>query len=190
MSRVLSALFCALLAAGCSDAPLGPGTSAGSSDEPGVIADGPSATGPLFLIGDSPLISLLLDPSTGQHTLRVEVEVTRGLVEVKLEDKFKIRTTVVLTADGNPFPDGTVGPQKDALVAVKDDGVRGGGTVALQPCVDIPSELWTKLVSADVESATVEATATVELVMLDGAGKEHVLDEVTQTAGIDPKGDG
>ena len=115
--------------------------------------DAPEATPPLFLLGGSPLI-ILLDPTEG--AVEVEVAVTRGLVEVKLEDKFKVRMTVAFTVDGTP--EGTVGPQDFSLVGVKDDGVRGGGTVALQPCVDIPSDLWSKLVSADEAGATVEAT--------------------------------
>ncbi len=63
-----------------------------------------------------------------------------------------------------------------AGVEHEDDGVRQGGTVAIGACIDIPAPLWAALVAAVGAGGTVEAKATVELVMTDGAGVEHVLD--------------
>ena len=202
MSRVLSALFCALLAAGCSDAPLGPATSAGSSDEPAVIADGPSATGPLFLLGGSPLI--ILDPTTKE--LNVTVEVTRGLTQAGTDDRFFLRSSAEFSKPGGTVA--VVDPKDDGITAGKDGDVRGGGKVAIGACIEIPTEdgtcdgnvctksTWEKLVEAD-DSAKLDGsgrnpdvTVTVQLILIDGAGNEHVLDEASRTAAIDPKDSG
>ena len=149
-----------LLVGGCGD---------GSTDD-GVA---PAAES---LIGQSPLI-LLLDPSI--PGVEVMAGVTRGLTQVRVEDKFKVRMAVEFKGLG------TVGPLDADLAGVKDDGVRGGGEVAITVCIQIPAPLWDALVSA----GTVEAKATVELVMRDGAGKEHVLDSKEATTTVDA-GDG
>ena len=155
MYRPLRAVVPALLlftVAACTDAPLG------------ITDDTLSAPPPEFLIGNSPLITL----DKTKPAVEVTVEVTRGLTQVRIEDKFKIRTTVEFTG----FDNSTLVPLDISLVGVKDDGVRQGGTVAVTGCIDIPAPLWDALVAAGL----VEAKATVELVMTDGAGKEHVLD--------------
>ena len=162
------ALVAAVLAVGCTDAPLG--TS---------VDDSLNAPAPEFLIGQSPLIVLIQDPNE-PPAVEVTAQVNKGIVNVKDEDKFKTRTTVTFTVNGTA--EGTVGPQDFALIGVKDDGVRGGGEVAIIMCMDIPIDLWTKLLAADAQGATIEARATVELVMKDGAGKEHILDE--ESAGV------
>ena len=159
--RCIPVLLCmGLLVGGCGDA----------STDDGVA---PAAE---FLIGGSPLIIFLNPIEPG---VELTVGVTRGLTRVRTEDKFKVRTTVEFKGFG------TVGPQDLSLAGVKDDGVRGGGEVALDVCVQIPAPLWDALVSA----GTVEAKATVELVMRDGAGKEHVLDSKEATTTVDA-GDG
>ena len=156
MYRPLRAVVPALLlftVAACTDAPLG------------ITDDSLSAPPPAFLIGGSPLITL----DKTKPAVEVTVEVTRGLTQVRIEDKFKVRTTVEFS---NGTVLGTVGPQDLSLVGVKDDGVRGGGTVSIAGCIHIPAPLWALLQAQGM----VEAKATVELVMTDGAGNEHVLD--------------
>jgi hypothetical protein len=162
MSRSLRATLPALIllaVAACTDTPLG------------LTADDTlSAPAPEFLIGNSPLFIRIVPPGQGQLPgVEVTVEVTRGLTEVKIEDKFKVRMTVEFS---NGTVLGTVGPQDQSLVGVKDDGLRQGALVEIAGCIDIPAPLWDDLVAA----GTVEVKATVELVMTDGAGKEHILD--------------
>ena len=133
----------------------------------GCSAEGPTSPANLpvekaLLIGQSPLI--VLDAT--KPAVEVTAEVTRGLTNVKIEDKFKVRTTVAFTGLG------IVGPLETSLVGVKDDGVRHGGEVSIIICIEIPDPLWDAIQSA----GAFEAKATVELIMTDGAGKEHVLD--------------
>ena len=166
MSRSLRCSVPALVLltfAACTDAPLG------------TTTDGTDTSAPLFLIGQSPLIRL--DPSV--QGVEVTAEVTRGFTEVKVEDKFRVRLKVTFTLDGSSA--GEVAPPGPIdLIGVKDDGVRQGDKVAIAICINIPAPLWDAIVTA----GTAEATATVELFMTDGAGKEHTLDHVEHTSNV------
>jgi hypothetical protein len=177
MSRSLRCTLPALvlLTLSCTDAPLG--TDAG--------LDAPA---PEFLIGDSPVI--VLDRTV--PGVEVTVEVTRGLTEVRIEDKFKVRGNVGLWWEALNEPIHLT-PVEIDLVGVKDDGVRQGDKVAIIMDIDIPAPEWDALVNAD-ESATggsnPQLHVLAELIMTDGKGTEHLLDEVDVTVFVDPKGDG
>jgi len=166
-------VFASVLAVGCD--------SATAPDE--VTLEPPA---PAFLIGGSPLIIDIIDPAT--HEIGVTVEVTRGLTIPKPNSVFKLRTSLSFT----PGSVGSVDPKDNPVTRAKDEGIRGSGTVSLEVCVQIPDEVWAKLVAADQQDGTGNptATATVQLILTDGAGKEHILDTKTDTSSIDTNGDG
>lgn len=132
----------------------------------------PDPPPPRFLIGDSPLqIELKQEQKTvGDltltiHYIEIKSDVSGGIAQVKNEDRFTIRATVDFT---------------------KLDGSQVG---IVDPKVDIPAAEWTKLVAANPQPAgnAIDANVTLELILTDGAGKEHLLDSASGTATIDPK---
>lgn len=141
--------------------------------------------GPAFLIGDAPL-SILVDIS--MPAIEVTTEVTRGLTLPKPNDVFLLRTSLSFT----PGSVGHVDPKDDPVAQQKDDGLRGSGTVSIVVCINIPDDVWIKLVAADAQdgAGNPSVTATVELILVDEAGKEHVLDTKTGTGDVDANGDG
>ncbi len=172
LRRTVPALALLALAA-CTDAPLSP------------TEDGLEQPAPEFLIGSSPLI--VLDPS--KPAVEVTVEVPRGLGEVKIEDKVAVRFSAAFWWDGLAEPE-----RLDAvdvnLLGVKDDG---RGNAHPTGCIDIPAPLWDALVNND-ESATggnnPQLHVLSEVILTDGIGEEHVLDDLDVTITVDPKGDG
>jgi hypothetical protein len=177
MSRSLRATVPALVLltlAGCTDAPLG------------ITADDSlTAPAPEFLIGDSPLI-ILLDPAT--KTLNVGVEMTKGIVNTAdHNDRFWLRTTTSFKVDDeDPV---ALQPCVDKPEPAKQEQIKGGSTVPVNVAVVIDDDTWTKLMAAADLGATITANVTVELLLIDGAGAEHVLDRVEQTSAVDPKND-
>lgn len=167
-------LVAAVLAVGCTDAPLG------------TSGDSLTAPPPEFLIGDSPLI-LLLDPAT--KTLNVGVEVTKGIVQAADNDKFFLRTTTSFKVDDNEVPAGIIICIEKPEPATQDK-IKGGSTVPVNVAVVIDDDTWIKLLAAADQGATITANVAVELLLIDGAGKEHVLDTASQTAVVDPKDGG
>jgi hypothetical protein len=170
MRRLLS-LSCALLAlagAGCQDGPLGP-------DMQPQLLIGQSLLSPIRLVpNDDPLLPPLLE---------VPVTVNRGITGIAIEDKFVIRLTAEFkTAGGNL----SIGPQDTDVVGQKDADVRQGSDVAIGACIEIPAETWNAI--KDLIDVPVDAVA--ELVMSTGAGSEKILDSVTLSGIIDPKGSG
>ncbi len=167
----LFALLAGLVAAGC-DGPTAP------------TEDAFEPPAPAFLLGGSPLIILINDPAL--PIIDVTAEVTRGLTIPKPNDVFKLRTSLSFA----PCEACGVTSQVFGVSQQKDEGLRGSGTVAIIMCINIPIDVWTKLQAADTQSGNPTATATVELVLVDGNGKEHILDTKTKTDPIDPLGDG
>jgi hypothetical protein len=169
MSRSLRCTLPALvlLTLSCTDAPLG--TDAG--------LDAPA---PEFLIGSSPLI--VLDKSDPvDPRLEVEVEVTKGIVQAADNDKFLLRATTIFKADGTEV--GFI-IDIDKPTPTKQDQIRGGSSVAVIMDMDIPfPDVWDKLVNAANQGATITADVTVELLLIDGAAAEHILDS-GETAGF------
>ena len=174
-SHILAVLcICAgALAAGC-DSPITP-----SEDQ----FEPPA---PAFLLGGSPLIILINDPT--ELSIEVRVEVTRGLTLPKPNDVFLLRMSLSFS----PGSVGQVDPKDFAVSQAKDEGLRGSGTVSIGACIEIPADVWTKLQAADAAdgAGNPTATVTVQLVLVDGTGTEHVLDTKTDTGSIDPNGDG
>jgi hypothetical protein len=167
LRAVAPALLLFTLAVGCTDAPLG------------LTADNTlSAPAPEFLLGGSPLI-LLLDPAT--KTLNVGVEVTKGIVNTAdHNDRFWLRTTTSFKVDDeDPV---ALQPCVDKPEPAKQEQIKGGSTVPVVVAVVIDDDTWTKLVAAADLGATITANVTVELLMIDGAGAEHILDTKESTA--------
>lgn len=163
-----------LLLAGCTDAAL-----LGPTSDAELAA--PAAE---FLIGGSPLI--ILDPTT--RTLNVQVEVTKGIVKAADNDKFFLRTTPSFQVD-DAAPVG-LQPCIDKPQPATEDKIKGGSTVPVLVSVPIDDDTWIKLVAAADQGATITAYVTVELLLIDGAGREHVLDTAAQTSHVDPKDTG
>ena len=87
---------------------------------------------------------------------------------------------------------GAVDPKTDPVLGQKDTGVRGGSTVAIEITVPIPPDVWAALLDADDSASggsNPDAHVLSELILLDGAGNEHVLRSVASTSAIDPKVD-
>lgn len=153
------------LAACSHDLPLAPADASDASADP-----------PRFLIGNSPLMTLHAgDPD--DVMIEVTTEVTRGLTEPKPSDLFLLRLSVSFEASGGGDL-GSVGPKDVSFSLVKDEGLRGVGTVSIGACIQIPAEVFSDLQAADQGdgSANPTGSATVELVLVDGDGKEHILD--------------
>jgi hypothetical protein len=172
LSTLSLALGAAALAMACTDPGLGPASES-------------AAPAPEFLIGGSPLIITLI-PTT--RTLNVGVEVTKGIVQAADNDKFFLRATTTFTSPNGLIAD--IGACIEKPTATKQDQIRGGSTVGFIMDIDIPDDPWSKLVNAANQGVTITAHVTVELIMIDGSGGEHVLDRAEAASAVDPQDGG
>ncbi|UCF41565.1 MAG: hypothetical protein JSW43_04335 [Gemmatimonadota bacterium] len=166
--RVLLLSVSALLAA-CSERPVAPEVDA-----------------PLFLLGGSPLQPITLD-EPGQSLL-VPLTVTKGIVQAADNDRFWLRATAGFLVDDGEDPVAII-ICIEKPVPTKQDQIRGGGEVAVIMDIDIPDDDWAKLVAAATQGATITAKVQVELLLIDAAGQEHVLDAVEKSGIINPGAD-
>jgi hypothetical protein len=154
------------------------------------LAPGPSepAGAPLFLIGEVPT-GRLVEVSATERYLELEVEVTRGIIEARAEDRFLLRTSAEFSKDGNVV--GVVEPKTDGIADVtKDAELRTGSMVPVRVVLSISDALWEALLAADAGAGDVlDVSLVIELLLQDSAGGVRLLDRVTGTGIIDPKTD-
>lgn len=166
---------------GCSrDLPLAPADAGPASADP-----------PQFMIVNPPLVMLHAD-DPDDVMIEVTTEVTRGLTQPKPTDVFLLRITLSFKASGGDDL-GSIGPQEQSVSLFKDEGLRGAGTVSIVICINIPAAEFAALKAADEGDGASNPTgsATVELVLVDADGKEHVLDtESVSGVALDANKDG
>jgi len=151
-------------------------------------APGPTAPAgsPLFLIGETPT-NHLVEVSATERYLEVEVQVTRGIIEARAEDRFLLRTSAEFSKDGGVV--GLVDPKTDGIADVtKDTELRQGSMVPVRVVLSISDALWEALLAADAGAGDVlDVSLVVELLLQDAAGGVRLLDRVTGSGIIDPK---
>jgi hypothetical protein len=118
--------------------------------------------------------------------------VSRRIARAGKDYGFAIRSIVEFTVPGGWVS--IVDPKVDGLPGVAKKRIRSGKFVAISTRVDIPSDEWTKLVAANAQAKldgkTMYVNVTLELILTDAAGKEHVLDRASAVSIVDPKVDG
>jgi hypothetical protein len=154
-------------------------------------APGPTepAGRPLFLLGETPTNSLVQVSATERY-LELEVEVTRGIIEARAEDRFLLRTSAEFSEDGSVV--GLIEPKTDGIADVtKDAELRTGSMVPVRVVLSISDALWEALLAADAGAGDVlDVSLVIELLLQDSAGGVRLLDRVTATGLVDPKTDG
>jgi hypothetical protein len=173
-----AALAAALVLVGC-DAPLAP-------DAGGTVPE-VEPPAPAFLIGGSPLIRFVKigDGNTVRRTVEYETTVNRGILEAKTDDQFWIRSTVSFSKDGGQVAD--LGGCIEKPTPLKQTELNRGGSVGIIMDMDIPAPAWAAIIGATPVGQTIDVHVKIELLLVDGAGKTHVLDTVDARAAIDPQ---
>lgn len=146
--------------------------------------------GPQLLIGQSPLIRF--DPADpAGAVIEVTTEVTRGLTEPAAADRFLLRVSASFRTSGDGDIAG-IAPKDVGVSQPKDEGLRGKGTVSIVICINVPAPVLAALEAADAAdgAGNPSAAVTVQLVLVDGRGQEHVLDTRAATGVVDANGDG
>lgn len=172
-------------------------TTAASSPQCGSSVDPPlappeSAYMTPLLISDSSLLlggRIELDnPAVGDWHLQVLADMNRGLAQVAHEDKFLIRATVSFLKDESDL----VGlqPCVDKPAPAKQDEFYTGKSVEVMVMVPLSTAVKDILLAAD-DSATggSDPVGSVLLELLLSADNDRVLDAVTFSGAVNPKGD-
>jgi hypothetical protein len=163
---------------------------ASSVDQP-LAPRGDVSTTPL-LIGNSPL-SVIMDinlpaPFLGDWFLQVDTVMNKGLLEVALEDKFLLRTTVSFTKDGGQVAD--IGACIEKPIPAKQGEFSTGKSVEVIVVVPISESVKDALLAAD-DSATggSDPVAHVLLELILSTDNDKVLDAVASSETVNPKND-
>ena len=142
---------------------------------------------PAFLIGSSPLIIRLVkivDGNLVQRAIECETDVNRGIVEAKAEDWSLIRTSIQFTKDGGQVAD--LGACIQKPTPAKETELTRGGSVGIAICIISPAPAWDAIVLA-ADGGLIDVHVKIELLLVDGAGKIHVMDTVNAMESVDPQ---
>lgn len=164
-----------------------------SSVDPPLAPRGEAAMTPL-VIGQSPLLIggciQLPVPFSGDWFVEVSADMNKGLANVALEDRFLIRTSGSFTKNGGAVADIDICIQKP--VPAKEDEFRAGKSVEVLVVEPLSAAVKDALLAAD-DSATggtdPVATVLMELLLTEDSGSEKVLDSITISEVVDPRGD-
>jgi hypothetical protein len=179
VQRALTLAAILLVTGACTDAPFTP--------DAGAATPGDDPPPPAFLIGNSPLIRFVKigNGNTVRRTVEYEAEVTRGFLEARTDDQFLIRNTVSFSKDGGQVAD--IGACIEKPTPLKQTELNRGGSVGVIMDIDIPAPAWAVIIGATPVGQTIDVHVKIELLLVDGGGKTHVLDTVDAKAAIDPQ---
>jgi hypothetical protein len=148
-----------------------------------------SSTAYSGLLGDAPpVITVVKTGNTLTNMIIGNVHANKGIVNAFYNDRFILESFVdFYDATSGVFITGTI-PEESGLTPADDSDLRKGSTVEVAALTHtIPGDVASDTAAVLNGGNSVNYDVTISLVLVDGAGKKHILDTVTVGGVIVPE---